>query len=148
MVLEFPLLLALSKKSNGLFWKLGFISLAMLVTAWIAETSEVGGGSWWGFYIVSCAFWVAIVVTLYGQVSQAAEKFSDEFKGYLNVMKKFIAIGWIIYPIGFLLALTGNESIREIAYNIADIINKVGFGVASVMAAQVLSKMNAEERLP
>ena len=93
-------------------------------------------------------FWVAIVVTLYGQVTQAAEKFSDEFKGYLNVMKKFIAIGWIIYPIGFLLALTGNESIREIAYNIADIINKVGFGVASVMAAQVLSKMSSEERLP
>jgi bacteriorhodopsin len=148
MVLEFPLLLALSKKSNGLFWKLGFISLAMLVTAWIAETSQLGGASWWGFYIVSCMFWVAIVVTLYGQVSQAAEKFSDEFKGHLNVMKKFIAVGWIIYPIGFLLALTGNESIREIAYNIADIINKVGFGVASVMAAQVLSKMNPEERLP
>ena len=147
MVLEFPLLLALSKKSNGLFYRLGFISLAMLVTAWIAETSEIGGVSWWGFYIVSCVFWFAIVATLYGQVTQAANNFSDDFKGYLNVMKKYIAIGWIIYPIGFLLALTGNESIREIAYNIADIINKVGFGVASVMAAQVLSKINPEEPL-
>jgi bacteriorhodopsin len=92
-------------------------------------------------------FWFAIVATLYGQVTQAANNFSDDFKGYLNVMKKYIAIGWIIYPIGFLLALTGNESIREIAYNIADIINKVGFGVASVMAAQVLSKVNPEEPL-
>ncbi|MBK71807.1 MAG: hypothetical protein CMO76_00015 [Verrucomicrobiales bacterium] len=147
MVLEFPLLLALSKKSNGLFYRLGFISLAMLVTAWIAETSEVGGVSWWGFYIVACVFWFAMVATLYGQVTQAANNFSDDFKGYLSVMKKYIAIGWIIYPIGFLLALTGNESIREIAYNIADIINKVGFGVASVMAAQVLSKINPEEPL-
>ena len=30
MVLEFPLLLALGKKSNSLFWKLGLMSLAML----------------------------------------------------------------------------------------------------------------------
>jgi bacteriorhodopsin len=88
------------------------------------------------------------VFQLYGQVTKAADAFSDEFKGYLNVMKKFIAIGWVIYPIGFLLVLTGNESIREIAYNIADIINKVGFGVASVMAAQVLSRMKSEDRLP
>ncbi|MEM9883787.1 MAG: hypothetical protein AAF800_12820, partial [Planctomycetota bacterium] len=40
---------------------------------------------------------------------------------------------------GFLLALAGNESFREIAYNVADVINKVGFGVASVVAARTLS---------
>ena len=66
----------------------------------------------------------------------------------LGVMKKFIAIGWIIYPIGFLLALSSNESFREIAYNIADVINKVGFGVACVIAAQMLTKFEAEGSIP
>ena len=49
-------------------------------------------------------------------------------------MKAFILIGWIIYPVGFLSPSPARD-IREIAYNIADVINKVGFGVACVVAA-------------
>ena len=148
MVLEFPLLLALGKKSKGLFWNLGALSLGMLIFAWIAETSPLGGGVWWGFYIVSCAFWLLIVKQLYGQVSNAASHLPESFQGQLGVMKKFIAIGWIIYPLGFLLALSSNESLREIAYNVADVINKVGFGVACVIAAQMLTKLESEGSLP
>ncbi|MEM6750321.1 MAG: bacteriorhodopsin [Planctomycetota bacterium] len=143
MVLEFPLLLALGKKGKGLFWGLGLLSLVMLVTAWIAETSPTGGGAWWGFYIVSCIAWLAIVGMLYTQVTKAAEHLPGAFRSQLNVMKAFIAIGWIIYPVGFLLALggSGGESAREIAYNIADVINKVGFGIACVVAARTLSQL-------
>ena len=147
-VLEFPLLLALGKKSKGLFWNLGALSLGMLIFAWIAETSPLGGGVWWGFYIVSCVFWLLIVKQLYGQVSNAASHLPESFQGQLGVMKKFIAIGWIIYPLGFLLALSSNESLREIAYNVADVINKVGFGVACVIAAQMLTKLESEGSLP
>ncbi|MEM1097360.1 MAG: bacteriorhodopsin [Planctomycetota bacterium] len=149
MVLEFPLLLALGKKGKGLFWGLGGLSLIMLVTAWIAETSPIGGGSWWGFYLVSCIAWIGIVGMLYTQVSAAANHMPEKFKSQLGVMKAFIAIGWIIYPVGFLLALggPGGESAREIAYNIADVINKVGFGVACVVAAQTLSKLEAAGEL-
>ncbi|MEM1213231.1 MAG: bacteriorhodopsin [Planctomycetota bacterium] len=144
MVLEFPLLLALGKKGKGLFWGLGLLSLVMLVTAWIAEVSPIGGASWWGFYLVSCVAWLGIVGMLYTQVTKAAGHMPDAFKSQLNVMKSFIAIGWIIYPVGFLLALggPGGESAREIAYNIADVINKVGFGVACVVAARVLSQLD------
>lgn len=142
MVLEFPLLLALGKKGRPLFWALGGLSLFMLVTAWIAETSPLGGGAWWGFYLVSCLAWVGIVYVLYTQVTKAAANLPAESKPLLSVMKGFIAIGWIIYPIGFLLALAGpgGESAREMAYNVADVINKVGFGVACVAAARILSK--------
>ncbi|MEL7471858.1 MAG: bacteriorhodopsin [Planctomycetota bacterium] len=146
MVLEFPLLLALGKKGRPLFWGLGVLSLVMLVTAWIAEASPLGGGAWWGFYIVSCIAWLGIVGMLYTQVTKAAANLPGNFQGQLAVMKGFIAIGWIIYPIGFLLALAGNESYREIAYNIADVINKVGFGVACVVAARTLSLHYVEER--
>lgn len=144
MVLEFPLLLNLGKKGKPLFWGLGGVSLAMLVFAWIAEESTLGGGSWWGFYIVSCLCWIIMVGMLYGAVTKAASHLPADFQGHLGTMKAFILIGWIIYPVGFLLALTGNESIREIAYNIADVINKVGFGVACVVAAKCLG--DHEER--
>ena len=144
MVLEFPLLLNLGKKGKPLFLGLGVLSLVMLITAWIAETSTLGGGSWWGFYIVSCLAWVGIVGMLYGSVTRASKHLPEDFQGHLGTMKAFILIGGVIYPIGFLLALSGNESIREIAYNIADVINKVGFGVACVVAAKCLG--DHEER--
>ncbi|MBG79520.1 MAG: hypothetical protein CMJ39_02275 [Phycisphaerae bacterium] len=147
MVLEFPLLLNLGKRGAGLFWGLGLVSLFMLVFAWIAETSAVGSGQWWGFYLVSCFLWVVMVGILYGQVTRAAAHLPSEFLSTLNVMKLFIAVGWIIYPIGFLLALSDNESLREILYNIADVINKVGFGVACVIAAKTLSRYESEGKL-
>ena len=148
MVLEFPLLLNLGKKGRPLFWSLGLVSLAMLIFAWIAETSELGSGAWWGNYVISCICWLIMVGILFTQVTKAAAHLPSNFQGILGVMKGFILIGWIIYPIGFLLALSGNESTREIAYNIADVINKVGFGVACVVAAAVLSKHEEAGTLP
>ncbi|HAW94947.1 MAG: hypothetical protein CMJ33_11015 [Phycisphaerae bacterium] len=148
MVLEFPLLLNLGKKGRPLFWSLGLVSLAMLIFAWIAETSAPGSGAWWINYVISCGCWIAMVGILYTQVTRAAAFLPANFQGTLGVMKGFILIGWIIYPIGFLLALTGNESTREIAYNIADVINKVGFGVACVVAATILSKHEEAGTLP
>ena len=130
-----------------MFWTLGLVSLAMLVFAWIAETSQVASGQWWGFWIVSCILWVIMVATLYGSVTKAASHLPKDFQGNLNAMKLFISVGWIIYPIGFLLPALfkdSGESIREIAYNIADVINKVGFGVACVIAAKCLGQY--EER--
>lgn len=150
MVLEFPLLLNLGKKGKPLFWGLGLVSLGMLIFAWIAETSPLGGGSWWICYLISCGLWLVMVGMLFTQVTKAASYLPADFQGYLGVMKGFILIGWIIYPIGFLLALGGDngESAREIAYNIADVINKVGFGVACVAAAMCLSKHEEAGTLP
>ena len=85
-----------------------------------------------------------MVGMLYGSVTKAASHLPSDFQGYLGTMKAFILIGWIIYPVGFLLAYSGNESLREIAYNVADVINKVGFGIACVAAAKCLG--DHEER--
>lgn len=150
MVLEFPLLLNLGKKGKPLFWGLGLLSLGMLIFAWIAETSALNSGTWWICYLISCGFWLVMVGMLFTQVTRAAAYLPKDFQGYLGVMKGFILIGWIIYPIGFLLALGGEngESAREIAYNIADVINKVGFGVACVAAAMCLSKHEEAGTLP
>lgn len=45
----------------------------------------------------------------------------------------FILIGWVIYPIGYLAPTFGLEpDIRELVYNIGDIINKVGLGLVII----------------
>jgi bacteriorhodopsin len=58
-------------------------------------------------------------------------------------MRGFILFGWLIYPIGFLLALAGPDggSIREISYNIADVINKVGFGLVAYYGVKTMSSV-------
>jgi bacteriorhodopsin len=54
-------------------------------------------------------------------------------------MRQFILIGWAVYPIGFLMAFSGNGELREIIYNVADVLNKVGFGLVAYQGVQALS---------
>lgn len=150
MVLEFPLLLNLGKKGKPLFWGLGIVSLGMLIFAWVAETNPASSPTWWICWLISCGLWLVMVGMLFTSVTKAASFLPQDFHPYLGAMKAFIAIGWIIYPIGFLLPLmgSGGESAREIAYNVADVINKVGFGVVCVGAAICLSKHEEAGTLP
>jgi bacteriorhodopsin len=146
LVLEFPLLLRLGQKGKGLMRNLVGASVVMLVFAWIAETSDVGTAKWWGFYLVSCAAWGFIVFTLYTTVSQRIKEAPAPIARSANTMRLYILVGWSIYPIGFLMSLGGAEfeSVREICYNVADVINKVGFGLVCYVGARGLAEMDAE----
>ncbi|MGB1792896.1 MAG: bacteriorhodopsin, partial [Candidatus Poseidoniaceae archaeon] len=63
----------------------------------------------------------------------------------------FIVVGWIIYPLGYLFspevaiidAGTEGELWMGIAYNIADMINKIGFGVVAWMGAKKAAEATA-----
>jgi bacteriorhodopsin len=141
LVMEFPLLLNLGRKGRPLFFSLAIAALVMLVLAWIAEESPIGGGQWWITYILSCVAWLYIVFILFTKVSQQMETQPESIARALRIMRWFIVIGWVIYPIGFLLALGGSagESAREICYNIADVINKVFFGLVCFYGAKALA---------
>ncbi len=141
LVLEFPLLLALGSKGKGLFRNLGIGSVLMLLFAWIAEESVAGSAAWWGFYLVSCAAWGFIVWVLYSQVSNRINEAPASIARSARLMRLFILVGWSIYPIGFLMTLggPGGESLREIFYNVADVINKVGFGLVCYAGVKALS---------
>jgi bacteriorhodopsin len=145
LLMEFPLLLNLGAKAKGLFYKLVILDVLMLVFAWIAEESVLGSASWWINYVISCVFWLLIVATLYGQVSKAIDEAPGPIAASARTMRLFILVGWVIYPIGFLMALAGDAggSYREILYNVADVINKVGFGLVCFAGAQGLAEMDA-----
>lgn len=58
-------------------------------------------------------------------------------------MAMFIAIGWTVYPIGFMLGMSDSDAmkvVRELLYNFADVINKVGLALVAVLAAKSISK--------
>ena len=64
-----------------------------------------------------------------------------ELEWSLNALRMFIVVGWVIYPIGYLYSpeadlLNGNQELMGVLYNIADMINKIGFGVVAWMGAK------------
>jgi bacteriorhodopsin len=146
LLLEVPLLLNLGKRGSGLFKTLVGLSLFMLVTAWIAEESPLGGTAWWGFYLVSCLAWFFIVYVLYTKVNEQMKTQPPSIVASLRSIRLFVLVGWTIYPVGFLMALAGpqGESVREICYNVADVINKVLFGLVCYKGVAALADHAAE----
>jgi bacteriorhodopsin len=68
------------------------------------------------------------------------DKIAPELMWSANALRWFIVVGWIIYPLGYLFSpqvdlLSGNQEIVAVAYNIADMINKIGFGIVAWMGA-------------
>lgn len=143
LLIKFPMLLRLGSKGKSLFRNLVLLDIGMIVTAFIAETSPVGSGSWWGFFIVACTFELGIVGLLYGSMSEAINRQPAPIANAIRLMRLFILVGWAVYPIGFLMALAGAGEFREIVYNISDVINKVGFGLVALHGIQSLVQAEA-----
>ncbi|CAI8449918.1 MAG: Green-light absorbing proteorhodopsin [Cryomorphaceae bacterium] len=70
-----------------------------------------------------------------------------------SALAKFVIIGWGIYPIGYILGTAGgffgmdlgieaNEEVLNLCYNLADAINKIGFGLV-IYSLAIESKTEA-----
>ncbi|MEQ8844970.1 MAG: bacteriorhodopsin [Phycisphaerales bacterium] len=141
LVLEIPLLLNMKGRGANLFRTLVGASIVMLVFAWVAEESAIGGASWWINYLISCAAWLYIVFVLYTKASSEMKNAPPSIQKAIRILRLFILVGWTIYPVGFLMALFGpaGESIREMCYNVADVINKVFFGLVCYQGVKALT---------
>ncbi|MEM9355740.1 MAG: bacteriorhodopsin, partial [Pseudomonadota bacterium] len=144
MLIKFPLLLGLGSKAKRLFTQLVALDLFMIVTAYIAEVSAVGSSAWWSFFLVACVAELLIVAVLYTQISDALLDAPQPIAKAVRLMRTFILVGWAIYPIGFLMALTGDSggALRELSYNIADVINKVGFGLVAYNGIKAIAEVD------
>ena len=147
MLIKFPMLLGLGAQRKKWLAQLVVLDVIMIVTAYIAEVSKVGSGNWWMFFIIAVIAWAAIIGILFKGIGGAIEGAAAPIATGLRQMRLFIAVGWVIYPVGFLLALAGPDggSIREIAYNIADVINKVGFGLVAYYAVKTMSAVERQD---
>ena len=142
-MIEFYLILAaVGAATSGMFWRLLVGTLVMLVAGFLGESGAIN--STVGF-IVGMAGWIYILYEVFaGEAARAsASSNSEAQKTAFSAMKWIVSIGWSIYPIGYFLGyLAGgrDEATLNLVYNLADIINKIAFGLVIWTAAKSESK--------
>ena len=140
MCVEFYLLTKVAGAKKSLLWKLIIASTWMLVCGYIGEAFNPDGGStshsvMWG--VLSTLGYLYILYTVWlGEVAKLAEASnSDVVKKGVRTLAWFVLVGWAIYPIGYMCMdggwLNGVFAAKDVDlfYNIADAINKIGFGL-------------------
>jgi bacteriorhodopsin len=154
-ILTTPLILAVvvcltdADNKAWLMTKLMIADVIMIFVGFIGEVdiNQSGGGTatgWITFLIATAAF-VYIIAVLYGEVSRAAADLPEGLSASFSTLKNFLVFSWAIYPVGFMIAMFGIDSMeflvtRELAYSIADVVSKVGFGMLAVSVAKKLSQ--------
>jgi len=140
MCVEFYLLTKPAGATKGLMWRLIAASAWMLVTGYIGEAftdGSTGHSTLWG--LISTLGYVYVLYTVwFGEVKKLADASGDPVvvRG-IRTMAWFVLVGWAIYPIGYMcmpggwlnVALGWQSTNVDLFYNIADAINKIGFGL-------------------
>ena len=132
LMIEFYLILrAITNVSGGVFWRLSIGTLVMLVGGYLGEAGYMNATV--GF-IIGMAGWAYILYEIFaGEAGRvASEQASDSVKSAFSTMRWIVTIGWAIYPLGYFfgyMAGGANVEMLNIIYNLADVLNKVAFGV-------------------
>ena len=158
MALKFPSLVGKEAITDSKFLGMGFTgicftgALIMIGFGYLGESGVLGevmgaaAGGWAGL-ILGGVGWAMIIVATGTPWSSGKgvdnSKIAPELMWSANALRWFIVVGWIIYPIGYLFSPgaelglgDGNQELLAVFYNIADIINKIGFGVVAWMGAK------------
>jgi len=145
LLIEFGVIATLAGAAKGTAYRLVLADIVMVITGYFGEIGSVGSVGNYVNFVISSLAWVYIAYTIW---KLKATKGSAQVKKAVNNMKKFVIFGWAIYPIGTaiqeFLELNGTDAktielsicIAAIIYVIADIVNKVGFGIVALKAVK------------
>ena len=134
MCVEFYLILKVAGAKQSLMWKMIGLSVIMLVTGYFGEAVYQGQAALWGA-ISGAAYFVIVYEIWFGSAKKLAEQAGGDVLSAHKILCWFVLVGWAIYPLGYMMGTEGwyNSFIPEgsidVAYNIADAINKIGFGL-------------------
>ena len=134
MCVEFYLILKVAGAKQSLMWKMIGLSVIMLVTGYFGEAVYQGQAALWGA-ISGAAYFVIVYEIWLGSAKKLAEEAGGDVLSAHKILCWFVLVGWAIYPLGYMMGTEGwyNSFIPEgsidVAYNIADAINKIGFGL-------------------
>ncbi|GAA1740429.1 bacteriorhodopsin-like [Microcella frigidaquae] len=144
LLVEFALIVALAGAlKKGLLTKLIIADIIMIVFGYLGEVGTPGSATNYIFFIISTLGWLYIVYVVF--TLKLGSDAPAHVQRAVSIMKWFVIAGWAIYPIGTatqeLIELGGGDaalaiSIAAIIYVIADVLNKVGFGIIAVRAAK------------
>ncbi len=140
MCVEFYLLTKSAGAKKSLLWKLILAAVVMLVAGYIGEAfsdGTTGHSVTWG--VISTFGYIYILYTSWmGEVAQLAKNSGDPVvERGVKTLAWFVLVGWAVYPIGYMCMPGGwlntglgwSASNVDLFYNIADAINKIGFGL-------------------
>ena len=141
MCVEFYLITKKAGAKISLLWKLIFASLVMLVTGYFGETIDRDSSVMWGIISGVAYFYIAYLIW-FGEVAKLSQTAGPQVAKATRVLAWFVLVGWAIYPLGYILGTPGGlfgiqlvsdpeaaAHSMDIVYNIADAINKIGFGL-------------------
>lgn len=134
MCLEFYLILKVAGAKTNLLWKMVVLSVIMLVTGYLGETVYADQAALWGG-ISGLAYFVIVYEIWLGSAAKLAKAAGGNVLSAHKILCWFVLVGWAIYPLGYMLGTDGwytsilGKGSVDIAYNIADAINKIGFGL-------------------
>jgi len=137
-IIEFFLILAaITVVPTSLFWKLLVASVVMLVGGYMGEAGfmDITLG-----FIIGMIGWLYIIYEIFiGEASKInASSANAASQSAFKTIRLIVTVGWAIYPIGYVMGyMTQSASIDSlnIVYNLADLVNKIAFGVAIWLAA-------------
>ncbi len=149
MALKFPSLVGKDAITDAKFLGMGFTgvcfsgALIMIGFGYLGESGAIDGMLG---LILGGVGWAMIIVATGTPWSSGKgvnnDNIAPELMWSTNALRWFIVVGWVIYPIGYLFNPTAGISdavsaeIMAVLYNIADVINKIGFGVVAWMGAK------------
>lgn len=154
MCVEFYLLTKAAGAKMGLLWKLIIASVWMLVTGYIGEAftdGSTGHSVLWGF-LSTLGYLYILYTAWFGEVAKLSEASNNAVvKRGVRILAWFVLVGWAIYPIGYMcmpggwlnVAFGWESANVDLFYNIADAINKIGFGLVVYSIAVSSSKQTA-----
>ena len=137
-MIEFYLILAACTAiAVGVFWRLMIGTMVMLVGGYLGEAGFINATV--GF-VIGMAGWGYILYEIFaGEAGKvAAEGAPPSVQSAFNTMRLIVTIGWAIYPLGYFFGyMTGGVDANSLnlIYNVADVVNKIGFCLAIWAAA-------------
>ena len=132
LMVEFYLILrAIGSVASGVFWRLMVGTLVMLVGGYAGEAGYINITL--GF-IIGMAGWVYILYEVFaGEAGKmSADQAPASVQSAFSTMRWIVTIGWAIYPLGYVFGyMTESASMESlnVIYNLADVLNKIAFGV-------------------
>ncbi len=138
LMIEFYLILrAIGAASAGIFWRLLVGTLVMLIAGFLGEVGYISVTV--GFVIGMLGWFYILYEIFLGEAGRAAKhQASDAVKFAYNLMRWIVTVGWAIYPLGYVLGyMMGavDDASLNLVYNLADVVNKIAFGLLIWYAA-------------
>lgn len=135
LMIEFYLILAaIAKVPTGVFWRLMIGTLVMLIGGYLGEAGYM---SVLPAFVIGMLGWAYILWEIFaGEASKInASQAPANVQSAFNLMRWIVTIGWAIYPVGYYFGYLTNADpvtsmkVLNIVYNLADVLNKIAFGV-------------------